>query len=164
MKIAVVCDVYGRENNGSAVVTYNLIRFLKEQGHEVRILCADQGSKGKPDHYVVPNMSFGKYLNAYVAKVGVSIAKPDKRIIKAALMGVDAVHIMLPMPLGLSTVKIAKKMGLPITAGFHIQAENLTAYFKLNKFKFANWLANRFMYNHLYRYVDCNLFHSKAAN
>ena len=116
MKIAVVCDVYGRENNGSAVVTYNLIRFLKEQGHEVRILCADQGSKGKPDHYVVPNMSFGKYLNAYVAKVGVSIAKPDKRIIKAALMGVDAVHIMMPMPLGLSTVKIAKKMGLPITA------------------------------------------------
>ena len=145
MKIAVVCDVYGRENNGSAVVTYNLIRFLKEQGHEVRILCADQGSKGKPDHYVVPNMSFGKYLNAYVAKVGVSIAKPDKRIIKAALMGVDAVHIMMPMPLGLSTVKIAKKMGLPITAGFHIQAENLTAYFKLNKFKFANWLANRFI-------------------
>ena len=155
MKITVVCDVYGRENNGSAVVTYNLIRFLKEQGHEVRILCADSGSKGKPNHYVVSNMSFGKHLNAYVAKVGVSIAKPDKRVIKAALMGVDAVHLMLPLPLSMATVKIAKKMGLPVTAGFHIQAENITAYFKLNRFKWANKFANRFMYKHIYRYANC---------
>ena len=42
MIITVVCDIYGRENNGSAIVAYNLIRFLKEQGHTVRILCADQ--------------------------------------------------------------------------------------------------------------------------
>ena len=155
MKITIVCDVYGRENNGSAVVTYNLINFLKKQGHEVRILCADQGSKGKPNHYVVPNRSFGKHLNAYVAKVGVSIAKPDKRIIKAALLGVDAVHVMLPLPLGMATAKMAKKMGLPVTAGFHIQAENITAYFKLNRFKWANKLANHIMYRHIYRYADC---------
>ena len=154
MKIAIVCDIYGKENNGTAVVTYNLIRFLQGQGHDVRILCADQASKGKPNHYVVPNLNFGKYLNAYVAKVGVSLAKPDKTIIREALEGVDAVHIMVPLTLGLATVKIAKKMGLPITAGFHIQAENLTSYFKLNWSKLANKLANRFMYNHLYRYVD----------
>ncbi len=154
MKITVVCDVYGKENNGSAVVAYNLIRFLQSRGHDVRILCADQESKGLPDHYVVPNMHFGKKLDAYVSKVGVSIAHPKKQIIKEALKGVDAVHIMMPLPLGLATVKIAKRMKLPITAGFHMQAENATAYFKLNRFKWANKLANRFMYTHFYRYVD----------
>ncbi len=154
MKIIVVCDVYGKENNGSAVVAYNLIRFLQSRGHDVRILCADQESKGLPDHYVVPNMHFGKKLDAYVAKVGVSIAHPKKQIIKEALKGVDAVHIMMPLPLGLATVKIAKRMKLPITAGFHMQAENATAYFKLNRFEWANKLANRFMYTHFYRYVD----------
>ena len=112
MKITVVCDVYGKENNGSAVVAYNLIRFLQSRGHDVRILCADQESKGLPDHYVVPNMHFGKKLDAYVAKVGVSIAHPKKQIIKEALKGVDAVHIMMPLPLGLATVKIAKRMKL----------------------------------------------------
>ena len=155
MKVTVVCDIYGKENNGTAVVTYNLIRFLKEQGHDVRILCADQASKGKPDHFVVPNMTFGKALDAYVAKVGVSIAKPQKRIIKAALMDVDAVHIMCSMPLGLATIRLAKKMGLPVTAGFHMQAENITSYFHLNKSRLANKATNHFMWNHFYRYVDC---------
>jgi len=155
MKITVVCDIYGKENNGSAIVAYNLIRFLESQGHDVRILCADQAQKGKKNVYVVPNLNFGKALNAYVAKVGVSLAKPQKRIIKAALEGVDAVHIMMPLTLGLATVKVAHAMGLPITAGFHMQAENLTSYFKLNKSRLANKLANHFMYDHFYRYVDC---------
>lgn len=163
MKIAVVCDVYGKENNGTAVVTYNLIRFLESEGYDVRILCADQASKGKPNHYVVPNLNLGKHLNAYVAKIGVSLAKPDKKIIREALEGVDAVHIMVPLPLGMSTIKIAKKMGLPVTAGFHIQAENITAYFKLNRSKLANKLANRFIYNHLYRHVDAIHYPTKLV-
>lgn len=42
MKIVVVCDVLGEENNGTTIAAMNLIRHLKSQGHEVRILCADQ--------------------------------------------------------------------------------------------------------------------------
>ena len=155
MIITVVCDIYGRENNGSAVVAYNLIRFLKGKGHEVRILCADQASKGKPDHWVVPNLNFGKLLNAYVNKVGVTLAKPQNRIIKAALYGVDAVHIMMPLTLGLATVKIAHEMRLPITAGFHMQAQNFTAYFKLNWSKAANEIAYSYMWQNFYRYCTC---------
>lgn len=155
MKIAVVCDIYGRENNGSAVVAYNLIRFLQSQGHEVRILCADQASKGKPDHWVVPNLNFGKMLNAYVNKVGVTLAKPQDRIIKAALYGVDAVHIMMPLTLGLAAVKVAHEMGLPITAGFHMQAQNFTAYFKLNWSKSANEIAYAYMWQNFYKYCTC---------
>lgn len=155
MIITVVCDIYGRENNGSAVVAYNLIRFLKAQGHEVRILCADQASKGKLDHWVVPNLNFGKLLNAYVNKVGVTLAKPQDRIIKASLYGVDAVHIMMPLTLGLAAVKIAHEMHLPITSGFHMQAQNFTAYFKLNWSKAANEIAYSYMWQHFYRYCTC---------
>lgn len=157
MKITVVCDIYGKENNGSAIVAYNLIRSLQAAGHTVRILCADQASKGKPDHYVVPNLNFGKALNAYVAKVGVALAKPQKRVIKAALNGVDAVHIMMPLTLGLAAVKVAHEMNLPITAGFHMQAQNLTAYFGVNKSKLANRWAYHFMWRHFYRY--CTAIH-----
>ncbi len=155
MIITVVCDIYGRENNGSAVVAYNLIRSLKAQGHEVRILCADQNSKGKPDHWVVPNLNFGKMLNAYVNKVGVTLAKPQDRIIKAALYGVDAVHIMMPLTLGLAAVKVAHEMKLPITAGFHMQAQNFTAYFKLNWSKSANEIAYAYMWQNFYKYCTC---------
>lgn len=155
MIITVVCDIYGRENNGSAIVAYNLIRFLKEQGHTVRILCADQSKKGQPGYWVVPNLNFGKLLNAYVNKVGVTLARPQDRIIKAAMYGVDAVHIMMPLTLGLAAVKIANEMHLPITAGFHMQAQNFTAYFKLNWSKSANEIAYSYMWQHFYRYCTC---------
>lgn len=36
MKITIVCDVLGNENNGTTIVAMNLIRYLREHGHEVR--------------------------------------------------------------------------------------------------------------------------------
>ncbi len=154
MTITVVCDVLGEENNGTTIAAMNLIRFLKSQGHTVRILCGDQDKKGQENIYVVPNYNLGKVLNAYVKKVGVTLAKPIENIIRKALKGADAVHIMVPLSLGLATVKIANEMNLPITAGFHMQAENLTCHLKLNKIKPLNKFVYKFIWKHLYSHVD----------
>lgn len=154
MIVTVVCDVLGEENNGTSVAAMNLIRFLKDQGHTVRILCGDQDKKGMENVYVVPNLNFGKMLNKFVDKVGVTLAKPDKDIIKEALTGADICHIMVPLSLGIYTCKIAREMGLPITAGFHMQAENFTSYFKLNKIKYANNLVYKFIWKNQFQYVD----------
>lgn len=154
MVITVVCDVFGEENNGTVIATNNLIRHLKQAGHEVRILCSNQNYVGQKGFYIVPNMNFGKLINNYVKKVGVQLAKPNNDIIRAALMGADHVHIMIPLALGLASIKIAKEMGISTTAGFHMQAENLTSYIKLNKFKFVNNFVYKYIYKHLYRYVD----------
>ncbi|MBP3582316.1 MAG: glycosyltransferase [Clostridia bacterium] len=154
MIITVVCDVLGEENNGTTIAAMNLIRFLKSQGHIVRILCGDQEKKGQENVFVVPNYNLGKVLNAYVKKVGVTLAKPVENIIKKALKGADAVHIMVPLPLGMASVKIAKQMNLPITAGFHMQAENFTSHIKLNKLQPLNKFVYKFIYKHVYKYVD----------
>lgn len=154
MTIAVVCDVLGEENNGTTIATMTLIRHLKSRGHTVRIVCADQEKKGMENVFVVPNLNFGKLLNRYVAKVGVSLAKADTAILTAALEGVDHVHVMLPFSLGMATAKIAGEKGLPITAGFHMQAENFTSYIKLNKLSFLNKAVYTYIYTHFYRYVD----------
>lgn len=154
MIITIVCDVLGEENNGTTIATMNLIRHLKKQGHTVRILCGDQNRKGQENVFVVPNYNLGKLLNNYVHKAGVTLAKPDKDVIKQALDGTDHVHIMIPLPLGIATAKLAKEMGLSITAGFHMQAENFTCYVKLNKFKPLNKAVYKFIWKHLYRHVD----------
>lgn len=154
MVITIVCDVLGEENNGTVVAALNLIRFLQKQNHTVRILCADQSKKGMENYYVVPNKSFGKPLDALVKRVGVALAKPDNVVIEEALKGTDHVHIMVPLLLGLRVAKIAHKMNLPITAGFHMQAENLTGHVKLEKFRFINTLVYKYIYKHCYRYVD----------
>ena len=154
MRILVVCDVLGKENNGTTIAAMNLIRFLERKGHEVRILCPDQDKKGSDGYYVVDTLSLGKLLDKYVSKVGVVIAKPRKDVIEKALEGVDFVHIMLPFGLGRKTIKIAKEMGLPVTAGFHCQAENFTAYLKINGLSLFNHLFYKSMYKKFYRYAD----------
>ena len=153
MIITVVCDVLGEENNGTSIATMNLIRFL-QQKHTVRVVCADQDKKGMENYYVVPNQHFVKPINALVKRVGVTIAKADDDVITEALTGADHVHIMLPFQLGMHAAKIANEMNLPITAGFHMQAENLTSYLKLQKLYLANYTVYEFIYKHFYRYVD----------
>jgi len=154
MKILIVSDVLGEENNGSTIAAMNLIRFLKKKGHDVRILCPDQNKKGQEGYYIVDNLSFGKLIDKYIKKVGVVLAKPRKDVIEKALEGVDFVHIMLPFSLGKATMKMAKRKGLPITAGFHCQAENFTSYLKLNRIQLLNHIVYKHMYRKFYKYVD----------
>ena len=154
MVITVVCDVLGEENNGTTIAAMNLIRFLKSQGHTVRILCADQNRKGEEGYYVVPNLNLGKLLNNYVKKVGVTLAKPEKDVIVSAIEGADIIHAMLPFSLTMKTVKVAKELNIPVTAGFHMQAENFTSYIKMNKIKPANKMVYKFIWKHTYQYVD----------
>lgn len=154
MIITVVCDVLGEENNGTTIAAMNLIRYMRSQGDTVRILCADQNRINDKDVYVVPNLDFGRFLDAYVNKVGVTLAKPEKEIIHKALDGADAVHIMMPLLLGMAATKVAVQMNIPITAGFHMQAQNFTSYIKLNKLKKANKRVYRYIYQHVYRYAS----------
>ena len=153
MVITIVCDVLGEENNGTTIAAMNLIRYLRSKGHTVRILCSDQDKTGQGDCFIVPNKNLGP-LNNYVKKNGVELAKPDKKIIEEALNGADLVHIMIPFALGIAAAKIAHQKNIPITAGFHMLAENLTCHLKLNKVQFVNKIFYKFVYNHLYSITD----------
>ncbi len=63
MKIAIICDVLGKPNNGTTLAAYNLIGFLKERGHDVTVVCADPDKEGKEGYAVVPVKNLGP-LNA----------------------------------------------------------------------------------------------------
>ena len=54
----------------------------------------------------------------------------------------------------MNAVKIAKEYDIPMTASFHMQAENLTSYFKLNNVKFINTAVYKIIYKYVYQYVD----------
>lgn len=154
MIITVVCDVLGEENNGTTVATNNLIRFIKAQGHEVRIICPDKDKMDWENYYITPTINLGKVINKYVAKAGVSLAKADKKILTSAISGSDIVHIMLPFNLGKTAVKIANELNIPTTAGFHMQAENFTSYIHMNKLQLLNKLVYKTIYNNVYKKVD----------
>ncbi len=151
MRVAIVCDVLGAENNGTTIATMNLIRSLRQKGHEVRIICPDSEREGEEGVYVVPTVNLGP-LNGYVAKNGVSLAMPKKEVLEKAFDGVDVVHIAIPFLLSRAAVKFARKLGLPITASFHCQAENFTNHIFMMNFPLANRLTYRYFYHTVYRH------------
>lgn len=154
MKVLVVADVLGQENNGTTIACMNLIRYLKSQGDEVRVLCCNQDKKDMVDYFVVPNLHLGFLLDYIVKKNNVTLARPKTKIIKKALEGVDVCHIMLPFSLGIKTLKIARKMGIPCTSGFHCQAENFTAHLKMMNVPFVNKMTYKTFYRNFYKHVD----------
>lgn len=154
MIITVVCDVLGKENNGTTIAAMNLIKSMKARGHEVRVVCADEDKKNIPGFYVVPTLNLGP-INGYVAKNGVSLAKADKRVLERAIKGADVVHAMLPYSLGAGAAKAAKRLGIPLTAGCHALAENFTTHIFLAKCGIVNLITYKIYYHRLYKHCDC---------
>lgn len=153
MKVTMVCDVLGAENNGTTVAAMNLYRSLKAKGHTVKIVCPDKDREGKEDFFVVPTVNLGVFNN-YVAKNGVTIAKCDESVLRKAIEGSDVVHILIPFSLGRHAVKICNELNIPVTASFHAQAENLSSHVFLKDSKLASKLIYKNFYNHFYKYVD----------
>jgi len=151
LRITIVCDVLGEENNGTTITAKHLINHLKERGHAVKVISPNPATE--PGYYEVPTMDFGIF-NRYIAKNGVKIAKADKTILREALKDAEVVHIMLPFSLGKAAIKMCVANGIPVTAGMHTQAENVTAHFFLKNVRFVNDLVYAAMHRVLYRYVD----------
>ena len=53
-------------------------------------------------------------------------AEPSDTLFRKAFDGVDVVHIYTPFRFGQHACKVAKQMGIAVTAGYHVQPENVT--------------------------------------
>jgi Glycosyltransferase len=154
MKITVIADVLGEENNGTTTACMNLVRYLKSMGDEVSIVCCDKDKRGKDGYFVVDTYNLGPIINKMVRKNNVSLAKPQKKIIYNAIKDADIIHVMMPFALGKKATRLARKLEKPVTAGFHVQAENFTTHVGMMNFSLANYITYKNFYRKLYRHVD----------
>lgn len=153
MIVTVVCDVLGEENNGTTIAAMNLIRHLRSRGHTVRVVCPDESRRGEQDTYVTPVYNLGIF-NRYVAKNGITPGRADKDVLSAAMEGADVVHVMTPFSLGGAAARMAHEKGIPLSAGFHCQAENITSHVFLMNSRLINRTVYRVLNRRLYRYCD----------
>lgn len=154
MTLTIICDVLGEENNGTTIAAVNLINSMRAKGHTVRVVCPDNYRRGQPDYYVADSLDLGAFLNWRLKKNGVVLMKPNKEVLDKALDGTDAVHILVPLVFSTWAAKRIHERGIPITAGFHFQAENLTSHLALMNSHAVNKLVYRYFDRHVYRYVD----------
>lgn len=164
MTILIVADVWGEENNGTVIAAKNLRRGMIARGHRVKVLCPGpilESEKGDPDIFLCPNLKLPKFLDDYVKENGVSLGTPTKAVVAKAFEDVDVVHIMMPLFIGSKVCKFARKAGLPITAGFHCQAENVSNHFGMMNVGWVNSLIYRNFYDSLYQW--CKGIHYPTA-
>ncbi len=91
----------------------------------------------------------------YMDESGVAPAKVDPDVLLHAIADADVVHVMLPFSLGKAAGLYCAEHGIPLTAGFHCQAENLTSHFFMKDFAPANRETYRILYDRLYCRCDC---------
>ncbi len=154
MNVTVVCDVLGEANNGTTVAALNLINSLIDKGHSVKVVCPDKERGGQENFCVVPVRNLGYIINKILEKNNVKLAKPDEKILTSAIKDADAVHIICPFVLARKAIEIARRLNIPVTAGFHCQAENFTAHIGFMKNGLINKIVYSKFYNTVFKYCD----------
>lgn len=147
LTIVLVVDTAGNEGNGTSNSALQYARELSRQGHVVRLI-----GIGSPEYPVaqrhVPLVSW------IAAKQQMQFAQPDTEVFRKAFQGADVVHVYLPFAYGRAAVRTAHEMGIPATAGFHLQPENVLysagpLRYVPGASAFLYWLFNRMLYRHI---------------
>ena len=119
LTIAMVVDTSGNRGNGTSNSALQWAQELERQGHHVRLV-----GIGAPEY---PARVNHVPLVSWVAKKQqMQFAEPSDTLFRKAFDGVDVVHIYTPFRFGQHACKVAKQMGIAVTAGYHVQPENIT--------------------------------------
>jgi UDP-2,3-diacylglucosamine pyrophosphatase LpxH/glycosyltransferase involved in cell wall biosynthesis len=126
MRIEFVTDTFPPDVNGVAMTLGRLTQCLKDRGHYVHVIhTGDQCESGQTAKQAVT-------LPGY-KEVRVGLPSPIKLRKRWKRKRPDAVYVATESPLGVSAIKAAREMGIPVAAGFHT---NFHQYF--SKYKLAN--------------------------
>lgn len=119
LTLALVLDSFGNRGNGTSNSAIQYAQGLEALGHQVRLVGV--GSTDYPARvHRIPLVSH------VAARQQMSFARADPELFRRAFAGVDLVHIYEPFAFGRAALAQARFMGIPVTAGFHIQPENIT--------------------------------------
>ncbi|MBM6745994.1 glycosyltransferase [Bifidobacterium ruminantium] len=145
LTIAMVVDTSGNRGNGTSNSALQWAEELERQGHHVRLV-----GIGAPEY---PARVNHVPLVSWVArKQQMQFAEPSDTLFRKAFDGVDVVHIYTPFRFGQHACKIARQMGIAVTAGYHVQPENITYSAGPLKYipgidSFIYWLFDMWLYH-----------------
>jgi len=121
MKLLFIMD-HDNANNGITVSARRYAGELKKRGHEVRFLCT--GDPG-PDGWTLEQFHLPIFDKLITAQ-GMIFAKVDLKILREAVAWADLVHFLMPFTMSVEAAIIAKRLGKPMTAAFHVQPQNIS--------------------------------------
>ena len=154
MKIAFVMDDMSEHSNGTSTTAERYAETLRAQGHEV--VCVAFGASG-PGGYNVPERHI-PVVTPVAEGLDFHFAEPEESVFDEAFAGVDVIHIFLPFALGQRARDWGRAHGVPVTAAFHLQPENITYNAHIGAAPLACDLIydlfNRWLYSDI-RHIHC---------
>lgn len=128
LAIAFVTETFPPEVNGVAMTVGRLVSGLRARGHLVSVVRPRQGrgDAGREHELALPGMPLPGYP-------GLKFGLPaGRRLMRQwRQQQPDLVHVVTEGPLGWSAVSVARKMGIPVTSGFHTNFDRYSVYYGL---------------------------------
>jgi len=118
LHIAFVADTIDDGYGGAVVSAERFVAALREENH-VTVFATGPAAENR-----VSLRTLTLPLHAMRA-MRFRLAIPNWARMRAAFEKCDIVHLQFPFWLSFSAMKLARKMGLPVVAAFHVQPENI---------------------------------------
>ncbi len=128
LKLAFVSDTLHSASGGGILSAEYVVNRLRRDHH---VVCV--GTDGDD---LLP--SFQLPLRA-MRETSFVMARPDRTVLAHAFAAVDLVHLQFPFWLSFAALDEARRLGLPVVAGFHFQPENALHAVGIR----SNWLNQR---------------------
>lgn len=150
MVIVFVIDNFFARENGTIITAQRFYEALKRKGHEVRVVSigvSGEGMFGVAERHI-------PFVSKVSQKQSISFAKADVAVMRQAFEGASVIHFFMPWKLQRVGRKLAARMGIPVTAAFHVQPENITYNLGLKRLGFvASYIYGKFLRT-FYKYFD----------
>lgn len=164
MKILLVINNFHLNGNGLCASARRTVAELKKLGEDVRILSGPNKYAAEPQpDYPLKEFIF-PFFQTIIESNGFSYAKSDEKVMEEAVRWADVVHLEEMFVLQWKVIKIAKRLGKPITATYHLHPENITYNISpvLGKWNGLNRTLLRLWVKHIYN--DCQFIQCPTIN
>jgi len=127
MHIALVTETYPPEVNGVAMTNQRLVRGLLSKGHRILLIKPQRKDAAPSEHdSLAVHEVFGIPIPNYAGlKLGLPSPGELENIFEAQKP--DIVHVATEGPLGFSSLRAARKLGIPVSSTFHTNFQDYCA-------------------------------------
>jgi glycosyltransferase involved in cell wall biosynthesis len=126
LDITFVTETFPPEVNGVAMTVGRLVNGMRELGHRVSVIRPRQGAgdAGGEHELALPGLPLPGYAGLRMGlPAGRKLARQWRH------RRPDLVHVVTEGPLGWSAVNTARRLGIPVTSGFHTNFDRYSTHY-----------------------------------
>jgi glycosyltransferase involved in cell wall biosynthesis len=149
LRVAVVTETYPPEIGGAAMCVRRFVEALVARGHLVEVIRPRQSAGDRPGADDDMPALLTRPL-AIGLHPGLQLGRPEGRRLLARWRAErpDVVHVATEGPLGLSALRAARRLGLPLSSSFHTNFHSFSRYYGLGAVQalglaYMRWFHNR---------------------